>query len=144
MTAVMLSVENGSSVSSWVGSLSVSWCICLNDQATKLEIHFYKRCVSELRSFSLYSFFRTNDSPLTSRTIMIRTSPTVCEGAGGIEKEFFIRKYVLHQTSELQKNMNPIKRFTHFLCFPYCSEFIFPPAGGYELSCHNSNKFECF
>ena len=95
MTAVMLSVENGSSVSSWVGSLSVSWCICLNDQATKLEIHFYKRCVSELRSFSLYSFFRTNDSPLTSRTIMIRTSPTVCEGAGGIEKEFFIRKYVL-------------------------------------------------
>ena len=95
MTAVMLSVENGSSVSSWVGSLSVSWCICLNDQATKLEIHFYKRCVSELRSFSLYSFFRTNDSPLTSRTIMIRTSPTVYEGAGGIEKEFFIRKYVL-------------------------------------------------
>ena len=95
MTAVMLSVENGSSVSSWVGSLSVSWCICLNDQATKLEIHFYKRCVSELRSFSLYSFFRTNDSPLISRTIMIRTSLTVCEGAGGIEKEFFIRKYVL-------------------------------------------------
>ena len=95
MTAVMLSVENGSSVSFWVGTLSVSWIICLNDQATKLEIHFYKRCVSELRSFSLYSFFRTNDSPLTSRTIMIRTSPTVCEGAGGIEKEFFIRKYVL-------------------------------------------------
>ena len=43
MTAVMLSVENGSSVSFWVGTLSVSWIICLNDQATKLEIHFYKR-----------------------------------------------------------------------------------------------------